>query len=169
MAKRLTAALAATMTTLLASPAPAQDAPPPGCRWQNGDGGVILACKDAKGYWRRSGDGEIVGYDPPKVRPKPKPKPAAAPAPQPSSAPQSVVAPPPAPEPSVQTPEPPPQAEPAAPVAVQAPAPPPVPPPAAAPAPPEQPPGPPLTPVERLFHWLAQAFRNLLAWIGGLF
>jgi hypothetical protein len=51
----------------------AQDAPPPGCRWQ----GETLACKDGKGYWRRSGDGEIVGTYP-LAKPKPKPKPVAA-------------------------------------------------------------------------------------------
>jgi len=158
MAKRWMAVLAVLL--LAPAAAQAQDAPPPGCRWQNGDGGVILACKDSKGYWRRSGDDEIVGYDPPKARPKPKP--AVVPAPQPAVAPKPVVAAAPPPQ-SVQAPEPapPPQAEPPAPAPVQ--------PPAAAPTPPEPPPGPPLTPVERLFHWLAQALRNLFAWIGGLF
>src|SRR4051812_19930624 len=57
----------------------AQDRPPPGCRWQGGD---TLACKDGKGYWRRSGDGEIVGtYLTGKPKPKPKPKAVAVAAP----------------------------------------------------------------------------------------
>jgi hypothetical protein len=64
--------------------AAAQDTPPPGCRWQNYGGDQILACKDGKGHWRRSGDELIVGtYPLPKPKPKPVPvaaKPAAAPA-----------------------------------------------------------------------------------------
>lgn len=86
---------AATLVGLaLAQPAPAQDRPPPGCRWQSGDGGQILACKDAKGYWRRSGDDEIVGYDPPRVKPKPKPAvmPAPAATPGPAPAPSAPIA-----------------------------------------------------------------------------
>src|SRR5438132_1431775 len=47
-------ALAGLAATLVASATAAQDAAPPGCRWQ---GGGTLACKDGHGHWRRSGDG----------------------------------------------------------------------------------------------------------------
>lgn len=111
--------IAAALAALgAASTAVAQDTPPPGCRWQ-GDG--VLACKDGKGHWRRSGDGEIVGTYP-LAKPKPKPKPAAVAAAAPVPA----------------LPPPPPMTEPPAPVAAPEPAPPEaLPPPvqAAAPAP----------------------------------
>lgn len=88
--------IALVSVAALGASAAAQDTPPPGCRWQ--DGGATLACKDGKGYWRRSGDGEIVGrYAVAKPKPKPAPKPVAEAAPAPP-----VYAPPPAP----QTPQP---------------------------------------------------------------
>ncbi|MFN3523596.1 MAG: hypothetical protein ACK4YQ_15220, partial [Phenylobacterium sp.] len=77
---------AAMFTAAGASAEPA----PAGCRWQSAPGGQILACKDAQGYWRRSGDNEIVGYDPPRVKPPPAPRPqpaAAAPVAPPEVAP----------------------------------------------------------------------------------
>lgn len=100
--------LAAVALAASAVPALAQDRPPPGCRWQSGDGGEILACKDSQGYWRRSGDDEIVGYDPP---PRTKPRPPAAPRTTPAAttpasptavpSPTTAPAPPPAPVPAV--------------------------------------------------------------------
>lgn len=57
---------------LAATAAVAQDAPPPGCRWQGFQGEQILACKDGRGHWRRSGDDMIVGTYP-MAKPKPKP------------------------------------------------------------------------------------------------
>ncbi|MDP3175608.1 MAG: hypothetical protein Q8M88_14340, partial [Phenylobacterium sp.] len=81
---------------VLAAPlaANAQDAAPPGCRWQPYSGDTVLACKDGKGYWRRSGDDEIVGRyavtTPAKPKSKPNPAPVvaanAAPAPKPAVA-----------------------------------------------------------------------------------
>lgn len=68
---------------LAATAAAAQDAPPPGCRWQGFQGEQILACKDGRGHWRRSGDDMIVGTYP---MAKPKPKPVAA-APKAATAP----------------------------------------------------------------------------------
>ena len=61
---------------LAGSAALAQDAPPPGCRWQGYQGDTILACKDGAGHWRRSGDDQIVGSY--ALAPKPKPKPTLA-------------------------------------------------------------------------------------------
>lgn len=86
---------------LWAGTAAAQDTPPPGCRWQNYGGDQILACKDGKGHWRRSGDDLIVGtYPLPKPKPKPVPvaaKSAAAPAAAAAAAPAPVAAAPAAP------------------------------------------------------------------------
>jgi outer membrane biosynthesis protein TonB len=102
--------MAGLAAALAASVAAAQDAAPPGCRWQGG----VLACKDGHGHWRRSGDGEIVGTYP-MGRPKPKPAAKAAQtgapaAPQRQAAAQPL---PPAPTP----PAPPPPAPPVAPPA----------------------------------------------------
>lgn len=171
----------------LATPVLSQEAPPPGCRWQNGDGAAILACKDAEGYWRRSGDGEIVGYDPPRRRPPAAQKTAPA---TPVRAPVSpmlaprAAAPDRAPAPTASAAavgarpapaEPNPGLAPNAPQAAQ-----PVAPEAKAAAPeagpessakamtPEPPSTPPLTPIEAFFHWLLQLWRSLQSWIAGL-
>lgn len=70
----------------------AQDAPPPGCRWQ----GQTLACKDGKGHWRRAGDDEIVGtYPLGDLRPKPNPVAKAKPPPPVVAAPVVTAPPPP--------------------------------------------------------------------------
>jgi len=136
----------------LAQPAPAQDRPPPGCRWQNGDGGQILACKDRRGYWRRAGDDEIVGYDPPR---KPRPKPVAASVPTAATpvAPAPTAAAPAAPDPAMAEVSAP---TPAAPdVASQA-----------APAAATTPPTPEATPAKPGF--FAAVWAKLLAWWEGL-
>ncbi|HEY3696605.1 hypothetical protein [Phenylobacterium sp.] len=116
MVRIIPAALAGAVL-LAAAAAAAQDAAPPGCRWQ---GGGTLACKDGRGHWRRSGDGEIVGSYP---MGRPQPKPVAAPAPPPAAP-----APPPPPDAPVQAAPP----APSPPASVPQPAPPP---PAAAPPP----------------------------------
>jgi len=74
MTRNVVMASALAAASLAAWAAVAQDAPPPGCRWQSAE---TLACKDGAGHWRRSGDGEIVGTYP-MTKPKPKPKPAPA-------------------------------------------------------------------------------------------
>jgi hypothetical protein len=117
--------LAAAVTALGAQAAAAQDQAPPGCRWQ--DGGETLACEDGHGYWRRSGDGEIVGVY---AVAKPKPKPVVAPRPQAAAAapPAAEPAPPPpTPQPEVAAAPPgePAAAQAAPPAAVVQPAPPP--------------------------------------------
>jgi len=94
------AALAAGLA--LAGVAQAQDAPPPGCRWM----GETLACKDGKGHWVRSGDGEVVGTYP-LSKPKPKPAPAAV-APRPAAAAKAVAPPTTGPFAAELTPPPPP-------------------------------------------------------------
>jgi hypothetical protein len=102
---------AAAAASFVAGAAMAQDAPPPGCRWQ-GDGS--LACKDGKGHWRRSGDDQIVGTYA-VAKPKPKPKPAPAPSTSAVAAAPVAAAPiasapalaPPAPPPLPPAPEPP--------------------------------------------------------------
>ena len=158
LASALAAAGAAAFLSGLAAHAWAEPAPP-GCRWQTGDGAEILACKDAQGYWRRSGDGEIVGYDPPRRK-----TPAAAPA---SSRPAPVVAalpPSPAPAtPAAPAPESPPSR-------VEAPAV------EAAPAPPQPPvaeppaePAPPPSPFAAILRWILNLWRNLNSWLEGLF
>ena len=161
MTKRWMSVLAVLL--LAPAAAQAQDAPPPGCRWQNGDGGVILACKDSKGYWRRSGDDEIVGYDPP-PRPKPRPAPAAKPAVA-AAAPVPAPAANPAPVPEAAPAPVQPEATSTAPAPAEAPEAAPA---AAAPEPPAQP-LPPLTPLGAFFHWLLGLWRSLGAWIAGLF
>jgi hypothetical protein len=94
MSRRMTAAAAAALLVVILGPAARAEQAPPGCRWQSSPGGQILACKDAEGYWRRSGDNEVVGYDPPRVRPAAPAKPASATS---SAQAPSTIAPPPPP------------------------------------------------------------------------
>lgn len=159
---RLRAPIAAAVLTVAgyAAPALAAEPAPPGCRWQGASGGQILACKDRQGYWRRQGDDEIVGYDPPKPRPRPTP---AAPPPPPAVEGATLAPLPPAPPemPNVVraddaglTPDT------AAMTAAQT-----------SPAPPEPPtePTPPMSPLEAFFHWLLQLWRGFTTWLGSLF
>lgn len=158
------AVIPALLVAAFAGPSAAEPAPP-GCRWQSSSGGQVLACKDAQGYWRRSGDNEIVGYDPPRARPAAKPAPPADPPPPqtpPPDSPALMAGPPPPPmdlpdvvrAPDGAAPLAGPDAQPAQ----------------AGPAPPEPPiePRPPMSPLERFFHWLLQLWRGFTAWLASL-
>ena len=82
----LMAAIAGLALAGGAAMAQERDAPPPGCRWMGDD----LGCKDGRGYYRRAGDGEIIGTYPmarPKPKPAPRPKATATPTETPPSAP----------------------------------------------------------------------------------
>ncbi|WP_374575942.1 hypothetical protein [Phenylobacterium sp.] len=155
MIKQIAPAVAAALALAAATTAAAEPAPP-GCRWQDAAGGQILACKDAEGYWRRAGDNEIVGYDPPKTH-RPAPKPAAAAAAAPKAEPAPAV------QAATEAAAPPAQLDngPAvAPDMIQAPAAPPEPP---------QEPKPPASPIERLIQWLMNLWRGFWLWLGSLF
>lgn len=158
---RLHAPALAAVLFVVGPAAFAAEPAPPGCRWQQASGGQILACKDSQGYWRRQGDDEIVGYDPPKSKPRPQPAapPPQRPEPEPSAALQAAPAAPAEMPDIVRADETPPAAEEAALTAQVSPTP---------PEPPTEP-APPRSPLEAFFRWLLQLWRGFTTWLGSLF